>query len=152
MVHKKKLFSRSSVKYRTFSEGPREVIYFPYVVKKKWKAAINCPKIVTYTVKIVKFLVLYNFWTSVKSNIRNVWNWNFWTLFGSEIEVRGPWPPAFPSGYAPAFVNIKFRCTTRVEEVSAASPALNKYKKFVLEFSLKDYEILTCEHWEFDQW
>ena len=32
---------------------------------------------------------LYNFWTSVKSNTPDVWNWNFWTLFGSEIEVRG---------------------------------------------------------------
>ena len=29
----------------------------------------------------------YNFWTSVKSNIPDVWNWNFWTLFGLEIEV-----------------------------------------------------------------
>ena len=32
MVHKKKLFRRSNVKYRTFSE--REVIYFPYIVRK----------------------------------------------------------------------------------------------------------------------
>ena len=40
----------------------REVIYFPYVVRKKFvikkkKAVINCPKIVVYTVKIMKFLV-----------------------------------------------------------------------------------------------
>ena len=31
----------------------------------------------------------YNFWTPIKSNIPDVWNWNFWTLFGSEIEVGG---------------------------------------------------------------
>ena len=52
---------------RKFSEGPalrmapfqkvqREVIYFPCVVTKKWKAAINWPKIVAYTIKIVKYL------------------------------------------------------------------------------------------------
>ena len=39
----------------------------------------------------------YNFWTSVKINIPDVWNWNFWTLFSSEIEVgRGGMPPWFP--------------------------------------------------------
>ena len=31
----------------------------------------------------------YNFWTPVKSNIPDVWSWNFWTFFGSEIEVWG---------------------------------------------------------------
>ena len=29
----------------------------------------------------------YYFWTLVKINIPDVWNWNCWTLFGSEIEV-----------------------------------------------------------------
>ena len=28
-----------------------------------------------------------NFWTLLKSNISDVWNPNYWTLFGSEIEV-----------------------------------------------------------------
>ena len=53
---------------RNFSEGPplsigpfqkvqRETIYFPYVVRKNEKGAINCPKIVAYTVKIAKYLV-----------------------------------------------------------------------------------------------
>ena len=32
------------------------MIYFPYVVDKN-ENPINCPKIVVYTVKIVKFLV-----------------------------------------------------------------------------------------------
>ena len=36
MVHYKELFIRS-VNYQTFSEGPREVIYFPYVVRKNGK-------------------------------------------------------------------------------------------------------------------
>ena len=31
----------------------------------------------------------YNFWTPVKSNIPDVWSWNFWTFFGSEIEKGG---------------------------------------------------------------
>ena len=35
----------------------------------------------------------YNFWTSVKSNIPDVWNWNFWTFFGSGVEVRPAPPP-----------------------------------------------------------
>ena len=52
MVHHKKLFRRCSVKYRTFSEGP---IWSDLI--KNWKPAVNCPKIVAYTVKIVKFLV-----------------------------------------------------------------------------------------------
>ena len=46
----------------------------------------------------------YTFWTSVKqSNIPDVEIWNFWTLFGLEIEEGGtmlPWPP---SGYAPEY-------------------------------------------------
>ena len=48
----------------------------------------------------------YNFWTPIKSNIPDVWNWNFWTLFGSEIEVGGGGgghgPPGPSSGYPPA--------------------------------------------------
>ena len=28
----------------------------------------------------------YKFWIPIKSNIPDVWNWNCWTLFGSEIE------------------------------------------------------------------
>ena len=43
----------------------------------------------------------YNFWTPIKSNILDVWNWNFWTLFGSEIEVGGHSPSGSLSGYAP---------------------------------------------------
>ena len=31
-----------------------------------------------------------------------------------------------------------------------AFPALSKDEKFVPEFSLKDYEILTNEHWKFE--
>ena len=42
----------------------------------------------------------YNLWASVKSNISDVWNWNFWTLFGLEIKMggggEGMAPLAFP--------------------------------------------------------
>ena len=49
----------------------------------------------------------HNFWTSVKGNIPDVWNWNFWTLFGSEIEVGRPWLPGSPSSYAPDMAQLK---------------------------------------------
>ena len=38
-----------------FQKVQREVIY-PLCSDKKWKAAINPPKIVAYTVKIVEFM------------------------------------------------------------------------------------------------
>ena len=53
MVHYVKLFRRSSVKYRTFLEGPTWSDLFPYVVRKNEKLS----KIVAYTVKIMKLLV-----------------------------------------------------------------------------------------------
>ena len=35
-----------------------------------------------------------NFWTFVKSNVSDVWKWNFWTLLGAGIEVgRTMTPP-----------------------------------------------------------
>ena len=83
MVHNKKLFWRSSIKYRKVQ---REVIYFPYELKK-WKAAVNCHKNCSIHDKKHEISGLYNFWTPVSSNIPDVWNWNCWTLFGSEIEV-----------------------------------------------------------------
>ena len=60
MVHNKKLFRRSSVKYQTFSEGPTWSDLFSLRSKKKWKAAVNSPRIVVYTVKSVTFLVRIN--------------------------------------------------------------------------------------------
>ena len=57
MVHNKELSKSSRVKYQTFLKGPTGSDLFSLCSQKKWKAAINCPKIVTYTVKIVKFLV-----------------------------------------------------------------------------------------------
>ena len=96
IVHNKKLFRRSSVSYRTFSEGPTWSDLFPLCSQKKWKAVVNCPNIVAYLVKILTSLVCI---TPVKSNIPKVWNRNCWTLFGSEIEV-GCHGPLAPSGYA----------------------------------------------------
>ena len=50
--------------------------------------------------------VPYNFWTPVKINISDVWNWNGSVLFGSGIEVwvHGPPVPSPPPtiGYTPA--------------------------------------------------
>ena len=40
-----------------------------------------------------------NFWTPLKSNISDFWNWKCWTFFGSEIEVSGEGHG--PHGYAP---------------------------------------------------
>ena len=45
----------------------------------------------------------YNFWTPAESNVPDVWNWNYWTFFDSEIEVGG-WGHGLPSGYAPASI------------------------------------------------
>ena len=64
MVHKKKLFRSSSVsdlKYQTFSEGPTWSDLFRLCSSKKWKAAINCQKNVTYTVKLKKCPVRITF-------------------------------------------------------------------------------------------
>ena len=57
MDHNKELFKSSRFKYRTFSKGPIWSDLFPLCSCNRWKPAINCPKIVVYTVKIVKFLV-----------------------------------------------------------------------------------------------
>ena len=79
MVHKKKLFRKSSVKYRTFSEGPTWSVLYPLCSYKKWNAVINCPKIVACTVNIVKFLVCIIFkhpWKAIS------------LMF--EIEICGP--------------------------------------------------------------
>ena len=53
----------------------------------------------------------HNFWTSVKTNIPNVWNWIFWSLFGSEIEVAKVWPLWPPQRLRPClcFKIIKLR-------------------------------------------
>ena len=76
------------------------MIYFSYG-DKKWKAAGNCPKIITYTIQNREISGAYNFWTPAKNNIPDVWNWNCWTLFSSEIDVGRPWPPAPPSPEIP---------------------------------------------------
>ena len=92
MVRNKKLFKRLALRIGAFQKVQLEMIHFPYIVKK-WKDAVNCPKIVAYTVKIFG---LYNFWTPVENNISDVWNWNCWTLFGLVIEVGVHGLHAFP--------------------------------------------------------
>ena len=97
MVHNKKLFRRSIVKYRTFSKGPTWRDLF-FLCSQKIK---NCPKLsknCSMHNKNCEIYGPYNFWTPVKSNILGVWSWNLWTFFGSEIEVEGGGhsPPAPP--------------------------------------------------------
>ena len=82
----------------TFSEGPavsigpfqkvqHRVIYFPIVVRR------NVSELSKSCRTHCK-----NFWTPIKSSIPDVWNWNYWTLFGLEIEEgRGACPPCPPS-------------------------------------------------------
>ena len=48
----------SVISIRTFQKVQRELIFFTYVVIKKTKATVYCPKIVAYTLKMVEFLVL----------------------------------------------------------------------------------------------
>ena len=59
-----------------FQKVQREVISFPYVVRKNEKPPY-----------IVQMSGPYIFWTPVKSNISDVWKWNCWNLFVSEIEM-----------------------------------------------------------------
>ena len=78
-----------------FQKVQRKMIYFPYVVRKNVSdLSNNC----SIHGKNCEISGLYNFWTSVKSNIPNVWNWIFWGRFGSEIEVGGLCPlPVAPA-------------------------------------------------------
>ena len=51
-------FSKSpTLSIGNFQKVQREVIYSPYAVRENEKPPLNCPKIVAYMVKIVKFLV-----------------------------------------------------------------------------------------------
>ena len=114
MVINKKLFRRSSVKYQTFSEDPTWSDLFFLC---SWKLK-NCRKLFkncSIHDKNCEFSGPYNFWTPVKSNIPDFWNWNFWTLFGSEIEVGGggrgmaPLAPPSPNGYMPVWCLVPFQ-------------------------------------------
>ena len=56
-----------------------------------------------------------NFWTFVKSNIPDVWTWEFWTLFGSEIKVGEPCtptphPPPTPPPVATPLHSVHYKC------------------------------------------
>ena len=48
----------AALSFGPFQKIQREVIYFFYLVIKKWKVAVNCIKIVAYMVKVVICLVL----------------------------------------------------------------------------------------------
>ena len=83
MIHNKKLFREPSVKYRTFSEDPT---WSDLKLKSRLKLSKN------YSIhgKNREIFGPHNFWTPIKSNIPDFWNWNCWTLFGLEIAVATP--------------------------------------------------------------
>ena len=75
-----------------------------------------------------------NFWTPVKSNIPDNWNWNCWTLFGLEIEnwSGGPWPyTAWKVSVSGVFLASIFRhlvwMRRGTEYLSIFSPNVEKY-------------------------
>ena len=62
----------------------REVIYFPFVVRKN---VSELSKNLNIHCKSREISGPYNFLTPIKSGIPDVWNWNCWTLFGLENKV-----------------------------------------------------------------
>ena len=68
----------------SFQKVQREVIYFPFVVRKN---VSDLSKNVSIPCKSCEISGPYNFLTPIKSSIPDIWNWNCWTLFGLEIEV-----------------------------------------------------------------
>ena len=116
MVHNKKLFRRSSVNYWTFSEGPMWSDIFPLCMRmRKMRSCRKLSKYCSILGKNREIFGPHNFWTPIKSNIPDVWNWDFRALFGLEIELqeegdRGvALPPGHPSGYAPKHRNRKIQ-------------------------------------------
>ena len=64
----------------------REVIFFPFVVRKN---VSELSKNLNIHCKSREISGPYNFLTPIKSSTPDVWNWTCWTLFGSEIEGGG---------------------------------------------------------------
>ena len=67
------------------------MIHSPFVVSK---SNSELSKNVSIHCKSREIFGPYNFLTTIKSSIPDVWNWNFWTFFGLEIQVelrRGGW-------------------------------------------------------------
>ena len=89
MVHNEKLFRRSSVNYWTFLEGPMWSDIFPLCMRmRKIRSCRKLSKYCSILGKNREIFGPHNFWTPMKSNIPDVWNWNFWALFGLEIELQ----------------------------------------------------------------
>ena len=99
MTHKKKLFRRSNVKYRTFSEGPTSSNPFPLYCYKKYRHKLS--KYCSIHGENCEISGPYNFWTSVKSNIPDSWNWNFWSWFGLILKWECHAPPWIPQWLRP---------------------------------------------------
>ena len=99
MVPYEKLFRRSSLTYRTLRIGWSNVKWsISLMLLEKMKCCYKLSKNGSIHAKNSEISGPYNFWTSIKNNIPDVWNWNCWIFFGSEVEVEGteghgpPWP------------------------------------------------------------
>ena len=105
MVHNEKPFRRCSVRYWTFSESPTWSDIFPLYSKKKWKADVYWPKIVTYTVNIVKFLVHIISKHPLKAISLIFETGTVGPCLYREVKLgEGAWPPApFPHWLRPCF-------------------------------------------------
>ena len=119
MVHKKKLFKRSSVKYWIFSEGPTWSDLSPMLLEKM-KSRHKLLKNYTRHGKNCEISRPHNFWTFVKSNVPNVWNWDFWNLLGSKIE-EGPLAPPVAKSLLVVYdlkIWCNFFCLTRALDIT----------------------------------
>ena len=141
--HNKQLFRRSSVKYRTFSEGPTWSDLFPLCSKKKWKTAVNCPKIVAYMVKIVKFLVCVISEHPQKAISLMIKTW--WTLFSSETEVGRSWPPGLP--VTMPLTVYKILITEWGNLFHRHSKIIYNYNNLVLRAILRKYALYLGKFW-----
>ena len=90
MVPYEKLFRRSSLTYRTLRTGWSNVKWsISLMLLEKMKCCYKLSKNGSIHAKNSEISGPYNFWTSIKNNIPDVWNWNCWIFFGSEVEVGG---------------------------------------------------------------
>ena len=95
MVHNEKIFRSLNVKRQNFLERQREVIYFPFVVRK---TVSEFSKNFSWNCKSREISAPYNFLTPMKSSIPDVWKWNCWTPCLVWKMKWGVWPFYTPSG------------------------------------------------------
>ena len=117
------------------------MLYFPYVFRKnKNKLSKNC----NIHDKNWEISGPYNFWTFVKDNIPDVWNWKFWILFGSKIEVCVcVWLGACPAPWLPQGVCHWNEVIKEVKQIK--SELLKQYFLSLKMVVCKDREYIEME-------